>query len=81
MLGVLGPLVLFHGLFHRYLASLAVSRPGHRLPGPDLWRCAILRHMPLRSLLQKPDLLPSRGILLLVLFLLHELYLDCDSRL
>ena len=79
VLGLLGPLVLYHGLFHHYLASLAIPCPGHRIARTDLWRHSILRHLHVRPLLQEHDLLPPRGILLLVLLFLYELHLDRDS--
>ena len=76
---LLGSSFLPDDLLHHHFPPAALSSSSGRLIGSGLWRRALLRYKLVRSLLQGIDILPTGGILFLVLLFLYELYLDCDT--
>lgn len=67
----LGPAGLHHRVLHRSPAPRPPRPADHHLGWPGLRRHPLLRHQPVRRVV-----LPAGGVLLLVLLLLLQLYLD-----
>ena len=75
----LWPAVVLCRLLHRHGPPATPAADGRRVARPAVRRHSVLRHLHVRPLPQGGHVLPTRGLLFLVLLLLHELHLDRDS--